>query len=151
MKPDSRLIALVLTASGLLASAVLAQGGAQPSTAQIPVNAIALEGIPTVRVDSAAGDTTRRVLSQNEATKSRLVVNIVDGKYYWTSRDNRPLRLDASGPFTYLSSEPGQYIRFTRINDKVAYVEHVDMPLGSVTWWGELEIILPKQPPRRSR
>jgi hypothetical protein len=111
---------------------------------QIPANAIALEGIPTVRVDSAEGDTTRRVLSQNEATTSRLLVNIVDGKYYWTSRDNRALRLDASGPFTYLSSEPGKYIRFTRMDDKVAYVDHVDMPLGSVTWWGELEIILRK-------
>jgi hypothetical protein len=139
-----RLVALVLTASGILLPGVLAQGGAESETVQIPANAIALEGIPTVRVDSAEGDTTRRVLSPNEATTSRLTVSIIDGKYYWASRDNRPLRLDASGPFTYLSSEPGQYIRFTRINDKVAYVEHVDKPLGSVTWWGELEIILRK-------
>jgi hypothetical protein len=144
MKHDSRLIALALAASGILAPAALAQGRGGPGTVQIPANAIALEGIPTVRVDSAVGDTTRRVLSQHEATNSRLVVNIVDGKYYWTSRDNHRLRLDASGPFTYLSSEPGSYIRFTRIDDKVAYVEHVDMPLGSVTWWGELEIILKK-------
>jgi hypothetical protein len=144
MKPDFRLIALVLAVSVLLAPGVPAQGGAEPATVQIPANAIALEGIPTVRVDAEERDTTRRVLSQNEVTTSRLMVNIVDGKYYWTSRDNRPLRLDTSGPFTYLSSDPGQYIRFTRINDKVAYVEHVDMPLGSVTWWGELEIILRK-------
>ena len=56
------------------------------------------------------------------------------------SCDNRRLRLEASGPFTYLSSEPGNYIRFTRIDDKVVYVEHVDTALGSVTWWGELQV-----------
>ena len=66
---------------------------------------------------------------------------MIDGQYYWTSRENRLLRLNLSGAFTYLSSEPGQYIRFTRVKDRITYVEHVDVALGSVTWWGEMRIV----------
>ena len=42
------------------------------------------------------------------------------------SRENRLLRLNASGAFTYLSSEPGQYIRFTRLHDRIAYVDRTE-------------------------
>jgi hypothetical protein len=42
------------------------------------------------------------------------------------------------------SSEPGQYIRFTRLNDKISYVKHVDLTSGSVTWFGELRIVVGK-------
>jgi hypothetical protein len=69
---------------------------------------------------------------------------LIDGQFYWTTRGNRLLHLNSSGEFTYLSSEPGQYIRFTRLNDKISYVEHVDLALGSVTWFGELRIVVGK-------
>ena len=114
----------------------------RPQRVQIPADATSLEGIPTVRVDSAEGTTTRRVLDNAEASKARLTVSVVDGQFFWTTRDNRLLRLNSSGEFTYLSSEPGQYIRFTRLNDKISYVEHVDLASGSVTWFGELRIVV---------
>ena len=128
--------------AALLAPTIIGQTQATPASVPIPANAVALEGRPTVRVDSAQSNTTRSVLNETESAKGRLVVTIIDGQYYWTSRDNRRLRLEPSGPFTYLSSEPGRYIRFTRIDDKVAYVEHVDTALGSVTWWGELQVVV---------
>ena len=136
--------ATMLVSAALLIPTASAQSGAPTASVKIPPNAIGLDGIPTVRVDAAEGDTTRRVLDEAESLKSRLVVQIVDGQYYWTSRDNRRLRLDASGPFTYLSSEPGNYIRMTRIDDKLSYVEHVDTAFGSVTWWGELRVVVGK-------
>ena len=130
--------------AALLVPTIVGQTQATRASVPIPPNAVALEGLPTVRVDSAQSNTTRRVLNEAESVKGRLVVKIVDGQYYWTSRDNRLLRLDVSGPFTYLSSEPGSYVKLTRVNDKVTYVEHVDMPMGSVTWWGELRIVVDK-------
>jgi hypothetical protein len=136
------LVAAALGVAALLATAVVGQTVAMPVSVQIPPDAIALEGVPTARVDSMDSASTRRMLSETEAVKSQLVVKIVNGQYYWTSRDNHRLRLEASGPFTYLSSEPGNYIRFTRINHRVSYVEHVNMPTGSVTWEGELRVIL---------
>ena len=144
MKRSGRFIAAMLGVAVLLAPPVLGQSQAPPAAVRIPPNAIALEGIPTVRVDAAQSGTTRHVLNAAESVKSRLLVKIIDGQYFWTSRDNRRLRLDASGPFTYLSSEPGSYVKLTRINDKLTYVEHVDMPTGSVTWWGELQIVVGK-------
>jgi hypothetical protein len=144
MKRSGGLIAAMLAVAALLAPTVLGQSDSPPAPVRIPPDAIGLEGIPTVRVDAAEGGATRRVLTAAESAKSRLRVKIIDGQYYWTSRDNRRLRLDASGPFTYLSSEPGSYVKLTRINDTLAYLEHVDMPTGSVTWWGELQIVVRK-------
>jgi len=133
--------AVVMFCLGLGASMARAQSGGPPEGVQIPAGAATLEGIPTVRVDSTEQGATRKVLKPTEALKERLTVKQVDGKYFWASRENKLLQLNSSGPYTYLSSEPGKYIRFTRINDRITYVEHVDSALGSVTWFGELRIV----------
>ena len=135
-------VAVAFLSAGLSHSGVASQQGAQPEPVTIPESATALEGIPTVRVDSTEVGTTRRVLNEAEADKSRLRVSFEDGQLRWTSRENRPLQLLSSGEFTYLSSDPGHYIRLTKINDRISYVEHVDSPLGSVTYWGELRIVV---------
>jgi hypothetical protein len=140
---------LLVTAIAILSLAARparspAQETAQPQKVEIPAAATALEGIPTVRIDSTEEGTQRRVLTAGEAAKNRLNVTVVNGTFYWTSRDNRPLQVSSTGEFTYLSSEPGKYIRITRLNDKLSYVEHVDMGSGSVTWWGELKITVGK-------
>jgi hypothetical protein len=142
-----RMIATIGVVMGSLGVAVPTSPGQEsprPQRVEIPATATTLEGIPTVRIDSAEGGTTRRVLSASEAAKSRLTVGLVDGRYYWTSRENRLLQTSSSGEFTYLSSDPGHYIRFTRLNDRISYAEHVDLASGSVTWWGELRIVVGK-------
>jgi hypothetical protein len=112
---------------------------------QVPANATALEGVPTVRIDTTQETATRRELARAEAATSLLKIQIIDGRYYWASHGNRPLTVSTSGDFTYLAStEPGRYVRFRRLNDRLTYVEHVDMPSGSVTYWGELRIVLGK-------
>jgi hypothetical protein len=142
MRPTKRIIAgaAFVCLAAVTGSYPSGQTAAQPQKVDIPTTSATLEGIPTVRVDSTEGETTRRVLNAAEAAKERLAVTVKDGTFYWTSRGNRPLRLSSSGEFTYLASEPGQYIRLTRLNDRIAYVEHVDADFGSVTWWGELRI-----------
>jgi len=35
-------------------------------------------------------------------------------------------------------------VRFRRLGERLSYVEHVDLDLGSVTYWGELRIVLDK-------
>jgi hypothetical protein len=146
--PLSQLIVRAIgVAVACLSLAVESSTGQEPSRPQrveIPAGIMSLEGIPTVRIDSNEGNTTRRVLDPAEAARARLTVSVLDGQFYWTTRGNRVLRLNSSGEFTYLSSEPGQYIRFTRLNDKISYVEHVDLTSGSVTWFGELRIVIGK-------
>ena len=142
----------LVSAIGLAACLALGTVGTAtqaPSSGKTPLileNATVLEGVPAVRLDATREDATRRQLNGAEAAKERLTIDIVDGQYYWSSRESRPLTLTSSGEFTYLSStEPGKYVRFRRINDRIAYVEHVDMAFGSVTYWGELRIVLGKQ------
>lgn len=130
----------VLTLSLLLACSAGAQD-ARPIV--FPPNATALEGLPTVRVETTPEATTRRRLDSEEAAASRLSILIKDGRFYWSSRDDRRLTLTASGEFTYLSStEPGRYVRIRRLNDRLTYVEHLDTTLGTVTYWGELRVVV---------
>jgi hypothetical protein len=109
----------------------------------LPRNATALEGVPHVRIDVTQDNASRRDLNAAEAARSQLAIRIADGRFYWTSRGKRLLASTPSGEFTYLSSaEPGRYVRIRRLNDKLTYVEHVDTELGSVTYWGELHVVI---------
>lgn len=130
----------------LMAAGPASQTPSSGETPLIPENATALEGLPAVRLDATRDSATRRTLGSAEAARQGLKISIVNGQYYWASRENRPLTLSSSGEFTYLSSstEPGRYVRFRKINDRIAYVEHVDIAFGSVTYWGELRIVLGK-------
>jgi hypothetical protein len=110
----------------------------------IPPNASALEGVPAVRLDAKKDGALRRALDSDEAAKQALKIRVVDGKYFWATRENVPLTLTTAGEFTYLTAEPGQYIRLRKVNNKIEYVEHVDKEWESVTWWGEMRIVLKK-------
>jgi hypothetical protein len=125
----------------LAAVSIAGQGQTSGSTPAIPENATSLEGVPAVQLEATREGAKRRTLGSAEAASHGLKISIKDGRYYWASRDNRPLTLSSSGDFTYLTStEPGQYIRFRKINDRISYVEHVDTDFRSVTYWGELRI-----------
>ncbi len=137
--PDTRVLGTI----ALVAS--LGLGLARPGTGQIPEKATLLEGFPTVRVDATQEAATRRPLRADEAAKNQLRIRIVDGRYYWASADDQPLTVSTDGGYTYLTSTvPGRYVRLRRVNDRLTYVEHVDMPAGSVTFWGELRVALGK-------
>jgi hypothetical protein len=135
-------------AAGLVLMATLATVQTQSGGSQsvlIPKDASALEGVPTVRLDVTGHGTKRQELDRKHAAAEALKIEIVDGRYYWTSREKQRLTVTTSGEFTYLTStEPGKYVRFKKLNDRISYVEHVDMDLGSVTYWGELRIVVGK-------
>jgi hypothetical protein len=110
-----------------------------------PPNAAKLEGLPRVRIDTTRDQVRRRELDAAEAARSRLTITIVDGQLYRGDRTGTPLTITTADGFTYLSSRhPGRYIRVQRLNDTFSYVEHVDMAFGSVTYWGELRVVLKK-------
>jgi hypothetical protein len=109
----------------------------------LPAGTTALEGLPAVRIDTSRDRATRHELDSREAAGSRLTIRVADGRFYWSGRGDRPLAATDSGGFTYLSSsEPGRYVRIRQLNDRLTYVEHVDTDAGSVTYWGELRIVV---------
>jgi hypothetical protein len=137
----------IVTALGalMMTTRVFAQTPPPPEDFVVPQNATALQGLPQVRIDTAKDNVSRRELNPAEAAGSRLTIAIVDGRFYWGERRDSPLTVSTSGGFTYLTSaEPGRYVRLQRLNETVTYVEHVDMGNRSVTYWGELRIVLGK-------
>ena len=142
---------MVGVAAGLALMATLVAAQAQTGHSQdgvvpvIPKDATVLEGVPTVRLDVTDHGTKRQELDRKHAAAEALKIEIVDGRYYWASREKQPLTVTTAGEFTYLmSTEPGKYVRFKKLNDRISYVEHVDMEFGSVTYWGQLRIIVGK-------
>jgi hypothetical protein len=134
---------LLRAMSLLLVSLIALPVSAQklPEVVEIPVTATALEGLPTVLVSSGEGGTESKTLSGNEATKNRLLVTIVNGRVYWASRGNRQLERHQSGAFTYLYEGPNAYIKFARVGNKIVYLEHGNIFLSTLTYWGEMKII----------
>ena len=146
MRVPQQIVAVIGVAAWLALGSSGAAQQAQTSGEKkvIPENTSALEGLPTVRVDAKKDGAARRQLGSDEAAKEKLKISVVDGKYFWASRQNLPLTLTTSGEFTYLTAEPGQYVRLRKVDDKIEYVEHVDKAWESVTWWGELRVVLKK-------
>jgi hypothetical protein len=130
----------------LACALMVGTGGARvASQSVVPPDATALEGTPQVRVDTTPDAATRRQLGSADAEANRLRIQVKDGAFYWSSRDNSRLALTTAGEFTYLSSTiPGRYVRIRRVNDRLTYVEHVDTAFGSITYWGELKVVLGK-------
>ena len=140
-------VAAVIGLAGCLAlgsSSAAQQAQTSGEKTVIPANASALEGVPAVRLDVKKDAAMRRQLDGDEAARQTLKIKVDNGKYFWATRENVPLKLTTSGEFTYLSAEPGQYIRLRKVNGKIEYVEHVDKEWESVTWWGELRIVVKK-------
>jgi hypothetical protein len=135
------LVAVLGVAVPALVAGQSASGGSSRDT--IPSGAVALEGTPQVRVEVTEQDVRRQLLDSKLAAAEALRIDIVGGRYFWASRKGEPLTLVTSGEFTYLmSAEPGRYVRLRKINDRLSYVEHVDFDQRTVTYWGELRIVL---------
>ena len=144
LRQHGRFVAAAAAWIVVAGSAAVAQTPAQ-SEDGCPNNVVALEGTPRVRIDTNEGRVSRHQMTQTEMSQSRLTISVDNGRYFWASRDNAPLTLSSSGEFTYLSSaQPGKYVRFRRVNNRLTYVEHVDTAHGSVTYWGELRVVLGK-------
>jgi hypothetical protein len=142
----ARFTAAAAASVGLMIGVVLGQAQSPNGALAIPPNATALEGLPQVRIDVTKDGATRHELDRTEAVRDRLTIEIVDGRLYWAGGEDRPLIVTSANEFVYLSSsEPGKYVRVRRLNGRLTYIEHVDMPLGSVTFWGELRMVLGKR------
>ena len=122
----------------------LAAGAQSAPDLRLPPAAVALQGVPDVQIETTREGATRRQLDAAAAEKHPLNIRLADGRFY-RAGEREPLVVSAAGAFTYLlSREPGHYVRIRRVNDKLEYVEHLDTAIGSVTYWGELRVVLGK-------
>lgn len=100
-----------------------------PTNIGISEKTASIVGIPKSRVDSNSTNTARRILSKEETQKSILSISHINGKFYWSSRENIELNHRISGAFDYFYPDNGSgYIKAYRETDgKIYYMEHVHL------------------------
>lgn len=138
------LIALMLLAGPAAAAPF------DPASVPVPIDlgseVHSLIGTPTTLIISSASGSKKTKLKEEYALISRLVINRVKGEYFWASRSNMrlvslPLR---SATVFVCPGLPGNYIKFTRVNGKITYMEHIVENFETMTYWGEMELIYRK-------
>lgn len=114
----------------------------------VPASAeVVLDAEPTVKVESSEGHTSRLVLPTPDRTKYRVTVTRREGRYFWTSREDRELVYHASGAFHYfVEPRGGGYIKVfdTQMlpesmrdpGPRFRYMEHLTLWLLTITYWG---------------
>ena len=109
-----------------------------PAEFGIPDNTLSIVGIPSSRVDSSAGQTSRVELNKSERDEYKLRISLIDGKYYWTSRDNVELAYihtyGVCGMF--IPTNGHGYIKMCNSPDGVSYIEIVSMLDSSISYFG---------------
>ena len=132
-------VAIVL---GVLTALPSAAQSTQP-TLDLPAATVRLDGLPRIELETTERAASRRLLAPDAVQAQRLVIRVEQNRYFWGA-DRRPLTVQQSGEFIYLSSssEPGKYIRVQKINDRLSYVAHLDQGRRSVTYWGEFRVVL---------
>jgi hypothetical protein len=107
-------------------------------------------GIPAVRIIEGGVERNTEKLEETKSIEFACVVKEVDGKFIWTSRENKPLvKIDTGGAFLmFLAVDGSGYIRLIKPNFKNAasvmssteksfdYIEHLLMGLRTVTYYG---------------
>jgi hypothetical protein len=113
-------------------------------------NEVVFIGYPDSRIISGTDKQIRTVLSNAERTEYRVVITKRDGKYYWTSREDKELIHFESGVFHWFIAPTSGYIKLVEslLVDKTdtpryVYVEHLTLRLDTYTYWGSGESFNP--------
>lgn len=105
---------------------------------------VVLSGVPTTKVESSNNQTSHFTLPENQKSEFRLLSVKRDGKYFWATREYRPLLHTVSGAFHYFTElRGGGYIkvvdRRVLLEEKTPrflYMEHLTLWLETLTYWG---------------
>jgi hypothetical protein len=111
---------------------------------------VVLNAVPDSKVISSSDGTERITLSQSQRNEFRLLITQKNGKYFWSTRENKELILQMSGA-VHIFIEPGGagYIEVfdTTYLPKSAqpegkrylYKEHLRNFHTNITYWGQAD------------
>jgi hypothetical protein len=108
-------------------------------------------GIPAVRINEDGATRAVKNLSPEQAAGYHCVISLIGDKYYWTSRESKPLTRSESGAYITCHATDGSgYVRIQdsgvkRVLASIGgpgtfdYVEHLLLGLTSVTYYGNVK------------
>ena len=100
-----------------------------------------LIGRPLAKASCDTGGCLHEQLSPEDQAKYEMVITeSPDGRYYWTSREDKVLNRTQSGIFSnYVDPGGSGYTRVTVAEGNCLYTEHLTLALQSVSYWGVCE------------
>lgn len=101
---------------------------------------LVINGLPINKVMSDIEGTELINLSKDEQYSYRLLITKNDGKFFWTSRENRELLFNQTGRFyNFIEPNGAGYIKVAKIKGKYLYMEHLTLGFKNITYWGVAE------------
>lgn len=83
------------------------------------------------------------MLEEKDSKEYVCMITRKNGKYFWSSRDNKEMTKHASGNFVVFSADDGTgYVKFTpHMKDSpLDYMEHLHDKLFTITYWGKSSV-----------
>jgi len=115
-----------------------------PKHLGITARVIRIVGIPETEVVSGPLKTLRRKLDKNEAKEKALRIAQINGRFYWSSQDNRELFhwIENNMFDCFYAEDLYGYIRAFRDKGKMVYMESfIGLEIENTTRFGELMLI----------
>lgn len=110
---------------------------------------IVFYGAPSVQIIEGGFDRVAGPIEPSKMDSAECIIQEIDGKYYWATRNRKPLLRVAAGAYiTYISLDGAGYIRIidpslkpvgsqiSKTDVMFDYVEHMTLGLRSVTYYG---------------
>lgn len=112
---------------------------------------IVFYGAPSVQIIEGGFDRVAGPIEPSKMNSSKCIIEEIDGKYYWATRDRKPLIRYAAGAYiTYVALDGAGYIRtlnplfdrklveslMSKTDLMFDYVEHMTLGLRSITYYG---------------
>jgi hypothetical protein len=126
-----------MTRKELIATLVSTAGMSQTATKLV------FMGFPFRSSINMIGNDDFKELSDAESKEYVCMISFKNGKYYWTSRDNKEMSRNGSGNFVTFAALDGMgYVKFspTMKDLPLDYMEHLHDKLFTITYWGKHSI-----------
>ena len=111
---------------------------------------IVFTGIPEIKIIEAGTNRIPVKLSKAKAMEYKCTITKVEGKYYWTTRENVELiSLKSGACITFVASTGSGYVRIIDpemkdvasfmgdTEEKFDYIEHLVLGLKTITYYGK--------------
>jgi len=110
------------------------------STVAVHAQEAVFIGIPFEVAYIKPGEASYKPIPQQKQTKLMAVVSKKEGRYFWTSRENKELSKSVSEIVTTYSSLDGSgYIKVFSAEGKSMYLEYIPYWVNSITYYGSVE------------
>ena len=96
-----------------------------------------LNAFPSTKVTSTDKFTTRSELNRQQQIANRVIIEKIDDKYYWTTRQNHELFPTKSGLYMIFIDPMGSGYVKVNVNSG-EFIEHVHLGLQTITYWGSI-------------